>query len=70
MKRIFHLETGLYTDFGQIDRLPEIDTLVDIGVGPMGTPELYERFDSAKLLLIDPLEETENYIIKIYYPER
>ena len=45
-----------------VDKLPLIDTLIDIGVGPMGTPDLYERFNSAKLLLIDPLDETETYI--------
>ena len=62
MKKYFRDETGMYIDWDQLDRLPKIDTLVDIGVGPMGTPELYERFNSAKLLLIDPLDETESYI--------
>lgn len=62
MKKYFRDETGMYIDWDQLDRLPKIDTLVDIGVGPMGTPELYERFGSATLLLIDPLDETENYI--------
>ena len=62
MKKYFRDETGMYIDWEQLDRLPKIDTLVDIGVGPMGTPELYERFESATLLLIDPLDETENYI--------
>ena len=30
----------------------------------MGTPDLYSRFESAKLLLVDPLDETKNYIDK------
>ena len=62
MTRYFRDETGMYIDWSQLERLPDIDTLIDIGVGPMGTPDLYERFGSAKLLLIDPLDETENYI--------
>ena len=31
-------------------------TIVDVGVGP-GTPELYEAFPGAKLVLVEPLEE-------------
>jgi len=64
MTRYFREETGMYIDWNQLEKLPEIDTLIDIGVGPMGTPNLYKRFTSAKLLLIDPLDETENYINK------
>jgi len=64
MTRYFRDETGMFIDWNQMDRLPAIDTLIDIGVGPMGTPDLYERFSSAKLLLIDPLDETERYINK------
>ena len=62
MKKYFRDETGMYIDWKQLDKLPKIDTLIDIGVGPMGTPDLYKRFDSAKLLLIDPLDETQSYI--------
>ena len=62
MTRYFRDETGMYIDWSKLDKLPDIDTLIDIGVGPMGTPDLYERFYSAKLLLIDPLDETEDYI--------
>ena len=62
MTRYFRDETGMYIDWDQLKKLPAIDTLIDIGVGPMGTPDLYQRFDSAKLLLIDPLDETEDYI--------
>ena len=64
MTRYYKDETGMYIDWDQLERLPEIDTLIDIGVGPMGTPTLYSRFDSAKLLLIDPLDETKSYIDK------
>ena len=62
MARYFRDETGVYVDWQQLQKLPEIDTLIDIGVGPMGTPELYDLFPSAKLLLIDPLSESSTYI--------
>ncbi|MBT5749582.1 MAG: FkbM family methyltransferase [Flavobacteriales bacterium] len=54
--------TGMYNDWDQLNTLPEIDTLIDIGVGDIGTPELYERFNKAKLILIDPLIECNSYI--------
>ena len=40
-----------------LDRLPEVRTLVDVGVGDNGTPWLWKRFSGAKLLLVDPLRE-------------
>jgi len=61
MKRYFYKETGMYIDWPQIDKLPEIGTLIDIGVGKEGTPLLYERFPRAKLILIDPIDEAEEY---------
>ena len=64
MTRYFRDETGMFIDWSQLNRLPEINTLIDIGVGPMGTPDLYKRFPFAKLLLIDPLDETKDYISK------
>ena len=36
-------KTGMYIDKDQIKNLPEIDTLIDIGVGDEGTPDLYEN---------------------------
>ena len=62
VKEYFYKKTGLYIDWDQLKKLPEIDTLVDIGVGDIGTPILYERFPKQKLILIDPLDEAENYI--------
>ena len=61
MKKYFYEETGMYIDWPQIERLPDIDTLIDVGVGQEGTPELYNRFPKAKLILIDPIQEAENY---------
>ena len=45
MTKYFRDETGMYIDWKQLDKLPKIDTLIDIGVGPMGTPDLYKRFE-------------------------
>ena len=64
MKKYFYEETGMYIDWPQIERLPEIDTLIDVGVGELGTPELYDRFPNAKLVLIDPIQEAVNYAKK------
>lgn len=51
----------MYIDLDQLKHLPPIDTLIDIGVAPHGTPELYELFNDANLILIDPLYESEKY---------
>ena len=64
MKKYFYEETGMYIDWPQIEKLPDIDTLIDVGVGQEGTPELYNRFPKAKLILIDPIQEAVNYAKK------
>jgi len=61
MIKKYYEETGMFVDWGQLKNLPEIDTLIDIGVGPNGTPELYSRFPNANLILIDPLQEAKDY---------
>ena len=61
MIKYFYEETGMYNDWQQIKRLPDIDTLIDIGVGASGTPELYERFIGKKIVLIDPLDEAQKF---------
>ena len=61
MKRYFYEETGIYIDFDQLKTLPEIDTFIDVGVGPDGTPDLYKKFKNQKLILIDPLDEAESF---------
>jgi FkbM family methyltransferase len=58
--RRFSDDTGMYIDWNQLKDLPEIDTLIDVGVGPGGTPELYERFGKAGIVLIDPLAESKS----------
>ncbi len=64
MKKYFYEETGMYIDWDQLKKLPPIDTFVDVGVGPNGSPELYKLFKDSKLILIDPLSESEDYIKK------
>jgi len=63
MVKKFYEETGMFVDWSQLKKLPEIDTLIDIGVGPNGTPDLYQRFNNAKLVLIDPLDEAKEYAL-------
>lgn len=50
-----------YKDWDQSYNLPELDTLIDIGVGVNGTEELYNCFKNAKLVLIDPLDIAKDY---------
>ena len=64
MKKLFYEDTGMYIDWEQLNRLPKIDTLIDIGVGNRGTQNLYEKFSNEKLILIDPLDEAEDYATK------
>ena len=64
LKSYFYEKTGMYIDWDQLTKLPEIDTFIDIGVGKKGTPNFYERFNQAKLILVDPLIEAKNYAEK------
>ena len=59
------LKTGMYIDWQQIESLPSIDTLIDIGVGPNGTENLYRVFKNANLILIDPIDEVKEYANKL-----
>ena len=60
MTQYFYEDTGMYIDLPQLNKLSEIDTLVDIGVSDWGDPDFYERFNTKKLILIDPLAEAKN----------
>ena len=60
----FYKKTGLYIDWDQLTNLPEVDTLIDIGVGSEGTPDFYKRFSKSKLILIDPLEEAYKFALE------
>ena len=61
----FYSKTGMYIDWQQLESLPEIDTLIDIGVGPDGTEDLYRVFKNANLILIDPIDEAKDYANKL-----
>jgi len=61
----FYTKTGMYVDWSQLESLPEIDTLIDIGVGPNGTEDLYRVFKNANLILIDPIDEAKEYANKL-----
>ena len=61
----FYKKTGMYIDWQQIESLPEIDTFIDIGVGPNGTEDLYRVFKNANLILIDPIDEAKEYANKL-----
>ena len=65
MTKKFHTKTGMYIDWQQLESLPEIDTLIDIGVGPDGTEDLYRVFKNANLILIDPIDEAKEYANKL-----
>ena len=65
IENFFYEKTGMYIDFDQVVHLPEISTLVDIGVGDIGTTDFYERFPDSRLILIDLLVEAQNYAKKI-----
>ena len=61
----FSTKTGMYEDWQQLESLPEIDTLIDIGVGTHGTEDLYKVFKNANLILIDPIDEAKEYANKL-----
>jgi FkbM family methyltransferase len=55
----FYKKTGMYIDWEQISKLPEIDTFIDIGVGPKGTQMFWEKYFDKKIFCIDPLIEAQ-----------
>lgn len=61
LKRLFYKETGLFIDWKQLKKLPDIDIFIDIGFGPNGSLDLIKKFKNKELILIDPLEESENF---------
>ena len=65
MIKKFYEETGMYVDWKQLKKLPEIETFIDIGVASYGTEDIYNRFPKAKLILIDPIDEAKDYAEKL-----
>ena len=55
----FYEKTGMYIDWDQLDKLPEIDVFIDIGVGPKGTPTFWQKYKDKRIICIDPLPEAQ-----------
>ena len=51
---------GSNPGYHRLDKLPDISTVIDVGVGDEGSPFLYERFPDAFYISIDPVSESEN----------
>lgn len=43
--------------YRRLEKLPEVSTVIDVGVGDQGSPFLYSRFPMAFFVSIDPLHE-------------
>jgi FkbM family methyltransferase len=71
-KKIFYKTTGLFIDWDQLNKLPDVDTFIDIGFGPTGTPDLLKKFNKSnkELILIDPLKESELFARQSLKKER
>ena len=57
MARKLYEDTGMYIDWPQLKHLPNVDTIIDVGIGLEGTEDIWDRFHDSRLILIDPLEE-------------
>ena len=65
MKRIiYYKKTGMYNDWEQISKLPNINNFIDIGVGN-GTPDLWNKFKNKRIICIDPLDQAEKVTMRI-----
>ena len=64
MAKIYE-KTGMYIDWDQANRLPEIDLFIDVGVGPKGTPLFWDKFSNKKIICIDPLDEARKITEKL-----
>lgn len=61
IKNFFYKTTGLFIDWSQLKKLPDIDIFIDIGFGPNGSPDLIKKFKNKELILIDPLKKSETF---------
>lgn len=48
-----------FPGYHRLDKLPDLSTIIDIGVGDEGSPFLYDRFKNAFYISIDPVSESE-----------
>lgn len=59
---------GMTPGYHRLEKLPPIAMVIDVGVGPNGSPFLYKRFPHAFFVSIDPLEES-GPIVARHIPE-
>lgn len=55
---------GSTPGYHRLEKLPQLATIIDIGVGDEGSPFLYERFQDAFYISIDPVAESEEAVKK------
>lgn len=48
--------------WSKVSMLPQVPTIIDIGIGPKGTPGLYRYFPDSRYLFIDALEECKQAV--------
>lgn len=48
-----------FPGYHRLDKLPDLSSIIDIGVGDEGSPFLYDRFKNAYYISIDPVSESE-----------
>lgn len=60
--RIMKLSKNQKGFWSGLSALPPIENLIDVGIGPEGTPGLYRFFPSARKIMIDPLIESKKAV--------
>lgn len=55
---------GSTPGYHRLEKLPPLSTIIDVGVGDEGSPFLYERFEDAYYISIDPVAESEQAVNK------
>lgn len=53
---------GSTPGYHRLEKLPSLSTIIDVGVGDEGSPFLYERFEDAFYISIDPVAESEEAV--------
>lgn len=53
---------GKSPGYHRLDRLPNIKTIIDVGIGHSGSPFLYKRNWNPYFICIDPLNEAKQFI--------
>jgi len=65
VKEYFYEKTGMYIDWDQLERLPNVETIIDIGIGDIGTQWLWEKYSGKRIICIDPLYEAKEVAEKM-----